>query len=105
MTNLTKNQTEVLRNLESCERSPHCGRTWTLPDGSETRAFAPLDFGGSNGSHHSATATALAKRGLVLRIKHVWFSPLQVNRFNSRAKGSCHYVLTDAGRAVLREST
>jgi hypothetical protein len=29
------------------------------------RGFAPIDFGGSNGSHHGATATKLAARGLV----------------------------------------
>lgn len=51
----------------------------------------PMDFGGSNGSHHSSTATALARKGLVHRWKYGGY------------KGACWYRATDDAIAVLRE--
>lgn len=53
----------------------------------------PLDCGGGNGSHHSATLTKLAKRGLAER--HKFGGP--------RDKGSCRYRITKAGRTFLAE--
>lgn len=105
MSRLTANQVDVLTELEGCAQSHMLGgRTWTLPDGTKARLFTPMEFGGSNGSHHSGTATALAKRGLVDRLKcRGWGGGTQLNVFKGRAKGSCHYRITDAGIAALRE--
>lgn len=100
---LTSKQIDVLAELEGCDQMKLGGRFWTLPDGSKARLFMPMEFGGTNGSHHSGTATSLAKRGLVDRLKCVPFGKSQLNRFNSRCKGSCHYRITDAGRAALAE--
>ena len=63
--------------------------------------FAPLRFGGSNGSHHGATATKLAKRGLVKRRYrgYGWGEPKRL-----RHRGSCLYAITDAGREALRQA-
>ena len=61
--------------------------------------YAPIDFGGTNGSHHSGTATQLAKLGLIDRYKGG-----KVNFFQSRYKGSCGYRINDAGRAWLAQS-
>lgn len=99
---LTDHQFDVLVELQGCEQVKLGGRTWTLPDGSKARLFMPMEFGGSSGSHHSATATALAKRGLVDRLKVVsWGGGSQLNVFKGSAKGSCHYRITDAGKEVL----
>lgn len=99
---LTKNQLDVLVELDGCDRMKHGGRTWTLPDGTKARLYMPMEFGGSNGSHHSGTATALAKRGLVDRLKLSGIGT-RLNNFRSRAKGSCHYRITEAGRLALRQ--
>lgn len=99
---LTKNQLDVLVELNGCDQMKYGGRIWTLPDGSKARLFMPMDFGGRSGSHHSGTATALAKRGLVDRLKVGW-GPSQLNFFKGRQKGSCHYRITDAGRAAMAE--
>lgn len=101
---LTPNQLDVLIELDGCDKLKLGGRNWTLPDGSVARLFMPMEFGGTNGSHHSGTATALAKRGLVDRLK-VGYGPSQFNAFNSRAKGSCHYRITEVGRAALAKAT
>jgi len=50
----------------------------------------PLDCGGMNGSHHSATLAKLTKRGLVERKRRGGYS-----------RGSWKYRITDAGRALL----
>lgn len=55
----------------------------------------PLDFGGSNGSHHSVTATKLVRRGMIEHRKsgYPWGkSPKRGYR------GSKYYRPTDAGR-------
>lgn len=103
---LTESQVDVLVELEGCERLQYGGRNWTLPDGSKARLFMPMEFGGTNGSHHSGTATALAKRGLVDRLKVMSFGGgSQLNVFRGSWKGSCHYRITDAGRAALARLT
>ncbi|MEL6095863.1 hypothetical protein AAGG42_08230 [Stenotrophomonas maltophilia] len=100
---LTAKQLEVLIELQGCEQVKLGGRTWSLPDGSKARLFTPMEFGGCNGSHHSGTATTLAKRGLVDRLKcKSWGGGTQLNVFAGSSKGSCHYRITDAGRAALR---
>lgn len=53
---------------------------------------APLDCGGSNGSHHSYTLHKLAKCGVAERKKYA----------RLRDKGSCTYRINDAGRAALK---
>jgi len=99
MTKLTNRQIEVLRELEGCEQSKYAGRRFNLPDGRQgVRMFTPMEFGGTSCSHHSATATTLAKMGLVDRYKYTY---QELNTFNSRAKGACVYALTDAGRTAI----
>ncbi len=94
---LTQQQIEVLRTLAWLrERPDQCNRTVTLKDGTKTKWATPLCFGGMNGSHHSATATTLAKRGLVERFKNG-----RINHFDSHVKGSCYYRITDAGLEAL----
>lgn len=77
---LTENQREVLANAEfSARERPEL---W----------WRPMDLGGFDASHHSATAGTLAKRGLLERrdrgsiagLRAVWL-----------------YRITDAGRAAL----
>jgi len=53
----------------------------------------PLDFGGHNGSHHSYTASKLAKRGLCERKKYG----------GRHEKGSCRYRANEAGRKFHAE--
>lgn len=102
MSKLTARQIEVLTELQGCEQMKLGGRTWTLPDGSKARLFMPMEFGGRSGSHHSATAMALAKRGLVDRLKCVsWGGGTQLNVFTGSKKGSCHYRITEAGKSAL----
>jgi hypothetical protein len=95
---LTPNQREVLENLEYLHLRPdQCDRTVNRGDPAIDGKWGTcLAFGGSNGSHHSATATALAKRGLVDRLKGN-----RLNFFQSRTKGSCYYRITEAGIAAL----
>ena len=95
---VTPNQKEVLLELEGCEQMKYGGRVWTLPDGTKRRMFTPMEFGGMNGSHHSATATALAKQGFVDRFK---YTRHQLNKFNGKAKGACVYALTGKGRQAV----
>lgn len=52
----------------------------------------PMDCGGSNGSHHSATLAKLVKLGFAKRRKR---SPWAMSR------GSWSYTITDQGRAYL----
>jgi hypothetical protein len=59
---------------------------------------APLDFGGSNGSHHGKTATKLVAHGFVEQKQrgHDWGDVLTNN-----ARGSKLYRATDAGRTAI----
>jgi hypothetical protein len=52
----------------------------------------PLDCGGANGSHHSATLAKLVRLGLAERRQRSIWQPL---------RGSWSYRITDAGRATL----
>lgn len=83
---LTENQLEVLCNL------------WNQP----ASGVAPMDFGGSNGSHHSNTATAmtLGAEPLVERTKRGvdWG---EKPRF--RERGSYLYRLTPRGVRLAEE--
>lgn len=86
---LTDNQREVLCNLASLRESPNqCSRR----DGWAT----PMDFGGSDGSHHSGTAKRLADKGLVTREQY---------RGWGGGRGSCAYKITEAGIAALQAAT
>lgn len=99
---LTANQLDVLQTLAQHGDKPSLNSLDLTADcfAPEVRGYwaAPIDFGGTNGSHHSATATALAKRGLVDRYKNG-----RVNYFKSRNKGSCGYRINAAGLAYLAE--
>lgn len=62
---------------------------------------APLEFGGSNGSHHGATALKLAKRGLVEAKKR---GAANWGDLKTRdARGSNIYRATEAGREAVIE--
>ena len=80
----------------------------------------PMDVGARDGSHHSATLSGLARRGLAARKKlHAIYCPngsterqeLVDDRWivtdghppstACRCKGSCHYRITSAGRRAL----
>lgn len=72
-----------------------------------------LDLGGADGSHHSATLAALARKGLAERNKSCWCGPGSARERELLAKGitprwpwcgckgSCRYRRTPAGRAAL----
>ena len=64
--------------------------------------FAPIDFGGSNGSHHGATAAKLAERGLAEKRKTGgdWGKPFRKGRVNG-TRGSNRYRPTPAGREAF----
>lgn len=59
---------------------------------------APLDFGGSNGSHHGKTATKLVKHGFVEQKQrgHDWGDV-----FTGNSRGSKLYRATEAGRDAI----
>lgn len=82
---LTEKQLEVLRELAHIRTSHAITRR---RDGFAT----PMEFGGTNGSHHSGTATALARKGLVER---------KELKIPGDARGSCAYRITDAGLAAI----
>lgn len=98
---LTEQQIDVLESLDRLDGRPASKDLTNEMFAPEVRGYwaAPIDFGGTNGSHHSATATRLAKMGLVDRYKGG-----KVNYFQSRYKGSCGYRINDAGRAWLAQS-
>ena len=83
---MTENQWEVLEGL------------WNMPH----FGVAPMDFGGSNGSHHSNTATALCKKAnpLVERRKRGvdWGE-----KSRWRERGSYVYRLTPLGVSIVEE--
>lgn len=60
---------------------------------------APLDFGGSNGSHHGATATKLAKLGLVEHRKRGY----EWGQAPTRYRGSKLYRISEAGRKLVED--
>ena len=97
---LTANQLDVLTSLKRLhDRPDQCSRPlmWEGVDPA-VRGYwaAPMDFDGSNGSHHSATAKQLAIKGLIDRYKNG-----KVNSFKSRNKSSCCYRINAAGLAYL----
>lgn len=97
---LTDRQIDVLESLARL-RGQRVSRDMTSESFPlEVRGYwaAPIDFGGTDGSHHSATATQLAKKGLVDRYKGG-----RINYFQSRSKGSCCYRIAGAGVAWLEE--
>lgn len=59
---------------------------------------APLDFGGSNGSHHGATATKLARLGMAEHRKRGWDWGQAPTAF----RGSKVYRPTTAGREAYQ---
>lgn len=77
---------EVLRDL-----------AWLAKNGFAEGA-APIQFGGTNGSHHGATATRMVGKGWVERRYrgNGWGQ-----KHGLRSRGSCVYRITDAGRAIL----
>lgn len=100
---LTARQCEVLRDIARlADRPDQCSRNLTDETyfREEIRGMwaAPMDFGGTDGSHHSTTARQLAVRGLIDRYKNG-----KINTFNSRNKGSCCYRINSAGLAYLAE--
>jgi len=80
-TGLTDQELDVLRSLEYWHRS------------GERKGARPLDLGGRNGSHHSATLNKLVRRGLVSRKAR---SPLTT-------RGSYRYSLTDLGQSTVKD--
>jgi hypothetical protein len=62
----------------------------------ETIGVKPLDFGGSNGSHHSLTASKLVRHGMAEHRKRGrnW------GEASLYYRGSKHYRPTDEGRAA-----
>lgn len=96
---LTARDMETLGELIGAQNSwrAMCARHGTHENLADERGFAPLDFGGSNGSHHGATATKLAGRGLAQERKrgHAWgYAP-------KRSRGSKVYRPTQAGREAF----
>lgn len=83
----------------------------------EERWKTPMDVGGRDGSHHSATLTQLANKGLAERKKiHMLYCPngttYRIDRHGvtteghppyegCRCKGHCRYRRTPAGTALI----
>ena len=91
MTKLTENQFEVLNELEGVRRA---GQGWATP----------LHIGGSNGSHHSGTLAALAKKGFVQFKQRYGEEPPEGQNGKKlfRGRGSKCYRITDAGLEAWR---
>lgn len=90
---LTENQIEVLQNLRPSKHDRP--NQW----------YAPMEFGGYNGSHHSNTANALARRGLV-QFKYRGAAdpaPGENGRRVWAERGSKLYRITTLGIEALRE--
>lgn len=89
---MSKNEDEVLAALAGVEA---CGR-WCRP----------MDLGAFDGSHHSATLTRLARKGVVERKKiHAIYCYFGTTRNGKRVtrcccKGHCEYRLAE--RAAVR---
>jgi hypothetical protein len=98
---LTDRDFQVLNELESVNRPRYS---------SHPRAWAsPLDCGGSNGSHHSASLTKLVRHSLVElrgsggRPNVIGDAIVPEPRLSKRAKGSRAFRITDAGVEALVE--
>lgn len=88
---LTSNQKEVLWSLAyNTDRNAigHRGQG----------CFTPLDVGGHNGSHHSATLTASVKKGLAEHRKGLTWGVA-----STRVRGSKVYRASAAGLELWRE--
>ena len=89
-------QLEVLRDLEYAVRN------------NQGRRIAPIDLGGQDGSHHSATLAQLCKKGLATRRKHVFFGDCSCKvgpeaMFGHRCRGSFSYGITAAGIEAVHD--
>lgn len=87
--------------LDDIHRSSEAMKRCCVEDGEGREVdregwMRPMDFGGSNGSHHSHTATKLAKLGFV----EVYMAS-EKRPWRSRYSGGKRYRLTDAGRREL----
>lgn len=82
---LTPRDIEVLHDLVAFMFSPHAP-TWARP----------LDIGGTNGSHHSATLAKLTKRGLVERVQRG-----TLDLFPGATRGAWQYRATASGMALV----
>lgn len=91
MKKLTDNQRDVLGMLGHSTTSG-----WSTP----------LELGGHNGSHHSGTLNALARKGLVqFKQRHEPDPPPGENGAKRwRGRGSKSYRITPAGRKALAEA-
>lgn len=75
---MTERQRNVLRDLRDC---PCRDETW----------LRPMDVGGRNGSHHSATLLQLCRKGLVEKERRSWLGY------------SFRYRITGRGRKALAD--
>lgn len=83
---ITPNRREVIMNLY----------------GESENGVAPMWFGGSNGSHHGATAAALCKTDPPL-VERKFRGGTWGGKAVFAARGSCVYRLTEAGKRVAAE--
>jgi len=93
---LTPNQLDVLETLEFANHRSSYPKTWATP----------LDLCASNGSHHSSSLAALAKKGLVQfkqRSDPRDPPPGENGGKRWRGRGSKCYRITDAGRTALSQ--
>lgn len=98
---LTERDMETLGELIAAQNSHRdyyrrIGRDQAEAD---KHGFAPLQFGGSNGSHHGVTATKLAKRGLAEMCKRGFAWGNAPKSF----RGSKIYRPTEKGREAFAE--
>lgn len=82
---LTERDYEVLSALQAHEQN--------MTELGLSRGAHPMDLGGRNGTHHSATLNKLVRHGLVSRS----YPPRPGHR------GSQRYKLTDEGRRIIAE--
>lgn len=89
--NLTDNQIDVMMTLHYCHFESGVRQAWCTP----------LDLCASNGSHHSGTLAALAKKGLVNYKQRGCADPGpdQNGKKMFATRGSKSYRLTTAGIA------
>ncbi len=90
MTSRLKPLTE--RDIDTLQELVRVAADWKRQGFDAERKLMPMDIGGTNGSHHSATLHKLHSRGFCVMIKYG----------NRRAKGSCRYWSNEAGIAHLR---
>jgi len=70
------------------------------------RRIAPIDLGGTDGSHHTATLAQLCKKGLATRRKYTYFGDCGCKcgpdaMFGHRCRGSFAYGITKAGLEII----